>query len=87
MRRKTFDPLADMTRRGRQSYPLGGFRMAIDTARVLTIGEVAERLRISEVTIFRLMKRGKFAPTIKGIGRNLRWDTTILENWITRGER
>ena len=61
--------------------------MATDTARVLTIGEVAERLRVSKITIYRQMRKGKFAPTIQGIGRSLRWDATTLENWITPGER
>ena len=61
--------------------------MATDTARVLTIREVAERLRVSEVTIYRLMKRGKFAPKLQGIGKSLRWDSDTLENWITPGGR
>ena len=36
--------------------------MATDTAKVLTIGDVADHLRVSKGTIYRLMKRGKFAP-------------------------
>ena len=60
--------------------------MATDTARVLTIAEVAERLRVCEVTIYRLMKRGKFAPKIQGLGKSLRWDSTTLESWIA-GDR
>ena len=40
--------------------------MATDTARALTIGEVAERLRVSKITIYRRMRTGKFAPTIQG---------------------
>ena len=61
--------------------------MAIDTAKILTIAEVANRLRVCELTIYRLMKKGKFAPKLQGIGRSLRWDSTTLENWITPGDR
>ena len=61
--------------------------MATDTARTLTIGEVSERLGVSQATIYRQMKKGKFAPAIRGIGRSLRWDAANLEEWIRSGER
>ena len=59
--------------------------MATDTARTLTIDEVAKRLGISVPTIYRQMRKGQFAPKIAGLGKSLRWDSECLENWIRNG--
>jgi excisionase family DNA binding protein len=47
---------------------------------VLTIGEVAEILRVHPTTIYRLLKRGDF-PGFK-VGGNWRISTTALNQWI-----
>jgi excisionase family DNA binding protein len=47
---------------------------------VLTIGEVAEILRVHPTTIYRLLKRGDF-PGFK-VGGNWRISATALNEWI-----
>ena len=47
---------------------------------MLTIGEVAEILRVHPTTIYRLLKRGDF-PGFK-VGGNWRISTTALNQWI-----
>lgn len=48
---------------------------------LLTIEEVAERLRVKVLTIRWLRQEGRFPPAIK-VGRRLVWDVADLEVWI-----
>jgi excisionase family DNA binding protein len=50
-------------------------------ARLLTITEVAERLRITVLCVRGLRHEGRFAPAIK-IGRRVMWDERDLDAWI-----
>lgn len=54
------------------------------TAKLLTIKEVAERLAVSEPTIYRLINRGEL-PTVK-IGRALRFDEADIEAYIRKAK-
>ena len=67
------------------TFSAGGFSMATDTARSLTINEVAKRLGISVPSVYRLKRKGRFAPTIRGLGKSVRWDADALEAWIRNG--
>jgi excisionase family DNA binding protein len=53
--------------------------------RVLTIGEVAEMLRVHPTTIYRLVKRGEL-PGFK-VGGNWRINSDALENWLEAGNK
>jgi excisionase family DNA binding protein len=48
---------------------------------LLTIEEVADRLRVSVLTVRWLRQEGRFAPAIK-IGRRLMWDTHDVDAWL-----
>ena len=48
---------------------------------VLTIGEVAEMLRLHPTTVYRLLKRGDI-PGFK-IGGNWRISVTALDRWMS----
>ena len=48
---------------------------------VLTIGEVAEMLRVHPTTVYRLLKRGDI-PGFK-IGGNWRVSVNALERWMS----
>lgn len=48
---------------------------------LLTIEEVADRLRVKVLTVRWLRQEGRFPPAIK-IGRRLVWDSADLERWI-----
>jgi excisionase family DNA binding protein len=50
-------------------------------AELLTIEEVAERLRVSVLTVRWLRQEGRFAPAIK-VGRRLIWDTRDVAAWL-----
>ena len=50
-------------------------------AELLTIEEVAERLRVSVLTVRWLRQEGRFAPAIK-VGRRLMWDTRDVAAWL-----
>lgn len=52
-----------------------------DRTRLLTIQEVAERLRVPVLTIRWLRQEGRFVPAIK-VGRRLLWDVRDIEAWI-----
>lgn len=54
------------------------------TGKLLTIKEVAERLSVSEPTIYRLINRGEL-PTVK-IGRALRFDEADIEAYIRKAK-
>jgi excisionase family DNA binding protein len=47
---------------------------------LLTIEEVAERLRVSVLTVRWLRQEGRFAPAIK-VGRRLVWDARDVGAW------
>jgi excisionase family DNA binding protein len=48
---------------------------------LLTIEEVAERLRVSVLTVRWLRQEGRFVPAIK-VGRRLMWDTRDVAGWL-----
>ena len=48
---------------------------------LLTIEEVAERLRVSVLTVRWLRQEGRFVPAIK-VGRRLMWDTRDVAAWL-----
>jgi excisionase family DNA binding protein len=50
-------------------------------AELLTIEEVAERLRVSVLTVRWLRQEGRFALAIK-VGRRLMWDTRDVAAWL-----
>ena len=52
-----------------------------DIAELLTIEEVAERLRVSVLTVRWLRQEGRFAPAIK-VGRRLVWDARDVARWL-----
>ena len=51
-----------------------------DVLELLTIEEVAERLRISVLTVRWLRQEGRFAPAIR-VGRRLVWDARDVAAW------
>jgi excisionase family DNA binding protein len=48
---------------------------------LLTIEEVAARLRVSVLTVRWLRQEGRFAPAIK-VGRRLMWDAQDVDAWL-----
>ena len=48
---------------------------------LMTIDEVADRLRVPVLTIRWLRQEGRFAPAIK-VGRRLVWDVRDLDAWV-----
>ena len=48
---------------------------------LLTINEVAGRLRVSVLTVRWLRQQGRFAPAIK-VGRRLLWAEADVEMWL-----
>ena len=48
---------------------------------LLSIEEVAERLRVKVLTIRLLRQEGRFPPAIK-VGRRLVWHAADLEAWL-----
>ena len=48
---------------------------------LLTIEEVAERLRVTVPTVRWLRQEGRFAPAIK-VGRRLMWDARDVAAWL-----
>jgi excisionase family DNA binding protein len=54
---------------------------ADDMVELLTIEEVAERLRVSVPTVRWLRQEGRFVPAIK-IGRRLMWDSRDVAAWL-----
>ena len=49
--------------------------------KLLTIEEVADRLRVSVLTVRWLRQEGRFIPAIK-VGRRLVWDTRDVDAWL-----
>jgi excisionase family DNA binding protein len=52
-----------------------------DMMELLTIEEVAERLRVSVLTVRWLRQEGRFAPAIR-VGRRLVWDARDVAAWL-----
>jgi excisionase family DNA binding protein len=52
-----------------------------DVIDLLTIEEVAERLRVSVPTVRWLRQEGRFMPAIK-VGRRLMWDARDVDAWL-----
>jgi excisionase family DNA binding protein len=48
---------------------------------LLTIEEVAERLRVTVPTVRWLRQAGRFTPAIK-VGRRLMWDARDVATWL-----
>ncbi len=48
---------------------------------LLTIEEVAARLRVSVLTVRWLSQEGRFTPAIK-VGRRLMWDVWDVDAWL-----
>jgi excisionase family DNA binding protein len=52
-----------------------------DVIELLTIEEVAERLRVSVPTVRWLRQERRFMPAIK-VGRRLMWDARDVDAWL-----
>jgi excisionase family DNA binding protein len=52
-----------------------------DGMELLTIEEVADRLRVSVLTVRWLRQEGRFAPAIR-VGRRLVWDARDVAAWV-----
>ena len=52
------------------------------TQRLLTAGEVAEQLRVSTMTVYRLIRRGEL-PAVR-VGRNYRVRSEDLEEYLSQ---
>jgi excisionase family DNA binding protein len=52
-----------------------------DMIELLTIEEVADRLRVSVPTVRWLRQEGRFIPAIK-VGRRLMWDVRDVDAWL-----
>jgi excisionase family DNA binding protein len=48
---------------------------------LLTIDDVAERLRVSVLTVRWLRQEGRFVPAIR-VGRRLVWDARDVAAWL-----
>lgn len=53
------------------------------TDTVMTIGELAEYLKLSRSTLYKLCQEGK-VPGQK-VGRHWRFHRTVIDLWLTRG--
>ena len=53
-------------------------------AQIMTAKEVAEYLRLHVITICKLSKQGKI-PSFR-IGRALRFDKEVIDEWIARNQ-
>lgn len=51
---------------------------------VLTVGEVAERLKVNRFTIYKLHGAGKMPPAV-WVGGSLRWTEEAINEWIKVG--
>lgn len=54
------------------------------TASLLTAGELAGLMQISERTLWRLLSAGKLPSPLR-FGRNTRWRLSDVTAWIERG--
>jgi len=51
-------------------------------AKLITVEEVADYLRVTEKTIYRLLDRGSIPAT--KVGRQWRFDTASIDNWLQK---
>jgi len=51
-------------------------------AKLMTVGEVADYLRVTEKTIYRLLERGRIPAT--KVGRQWRFATTSIDKWLKK---
>jgi excisionase family DNA binding protein len=54
-----------------------------EAVRLFTLREVAEYLKVHPVTVYRLVKSGQL-PAAR-IGRDLRFDIRLVEQWVAEG--
>ena len=54
-------------------------------AQIMTTKELAEYLRLHQITICKLSKEGKI-PSIR-IGRVWRFDKEVIDAWISKGRK
>ena len=57
--------------------------MNVTENEIMTVQEVAEYLRLNEMTIYRLAQEGKL-PALK-IGRSWRFKKELIDEWFRRG--
>jgi len=51
-------------------------------AKLMTVGEVADYLRVTEKTIYRLLERGRIPAT--KVGRQWRFDARLIDKWLQK---
>jgi excisionase family DNA binding protein len=51
-------------------------------AKLMTVGEVADYLRVTEKTIYRLLEKGRIPAT--KVGRQWRFDIRLIDKWLRR---
>jgi excisionase family DNA binding protein len=51
-------------------------------AKLMTVGEVADYLRVTEKTIYRLLERGRIPAT--KVGRQWRFDVRLIDKWLQK---
>ncbi len=55
-----------------------------ETARLLSVAEVASLLNVCERHVYRMADAGQLPRPLR-IGRTVRWDRRALERWIDAG--
>jgi excisionase family DNA binding protein len=53
-------------------------------AKLMTVDEVADYLRVTKKTIYRLLKQGKISAT--KVGNQWRFDKGAIDGWLGRGK-
>jgi len=51
-------------------------------AKLMTVGEVADYLRVTEKTIYRLLEKGRIPAT--KVGRQWRFDVRLIDKWLQK---
>jgi len=51
-------------------------------AKLMTVGEVADYLRVTEKTIYRLLEKGRIPAT--KVGRQWRFDARLIDKWLKK---
>lgn len=51
---------------------------------LMTVDTLAKRLAFSRSTLYRLLDAGKVPQPLR-IGRSLRWDGRVIEDWLASG--
>lgn len=70
--------------------PSAGLSIApapVAPARLLTLAQVKELTGLSEASIYRLRRAGKFPPPLKIAARRVGWIETEVSAWIVELER